>query len=82
MPDIHVPTTDGFFDQFFPKEETPPEGYRTIDQLSIEYSCPRKTVQDRLDKLVRDGKMEKRQYMIKTQTGMKGIWHYGPPLSA
>jgi len=81
MPNIEIPTPDGFFDQYLSSSEPEavPEGYKTVDELSAQYSAPRTTIEARMHSLITKGLVARKKFRIQSNGKTVNVWHYGPP---
>lgn len=79
MPNTEIPTPDGFFDQFFAPEETPPPSFRTLKDISQAYGVTIDVARTRMERLEAQGLVEKRQFVATSTNGRRiPMWHYGP----
>ena len=53
-----------------------PEGFKTILQISIEIKKPRSTVREKCIAGIEKGKIETKEFRIKSGTTIKAVRHY------
>lgn len=56
--------------------EPVPEGWLTIQQMCEELGINERTMRTRLDALLREKKIQKRQYRIDIGKDVRPVWHY------
>ena len=57
------------------KDEVP-SGFKTIAQLRVELKMPRSTLQEKCKTATEEGKMEEKEFTIKSGSTIKKVKHY------
>lgn len=53
-----------------------PQGFKTISQLRVELKIPRTTLQEKCKTATEEGKMEEKEFTIKSGSTVKKVKHY------
>jgi hypothetical protein len=55
-----------------------PEGWVTLNELACKTRVHDRTMRSRVDTLVANGKLQKRQFRIRSGRDVRPVWHYSP----
>ena len=55
-----------------------PEGWLSIEDMCELSGVCRQTMQHRVEKLVRDGKLQRKRFRIQLSSRVSAVWHYFP----
>jgi predicted ArsR family transcriptional regulator len=60
------------------KPEVVPSGWISLADMSRKMGVNERTMRSRVDTLVNDGKLQRKQFRIKSGRDTRPVWHYAP----
>jgi hypothetical protein len=58
--------------------EPVPEGWLSLESMCALSGVCRQTMQHRVEKLVREGRLERKRFSIQLTSRVSAVWHYHP----
>jgi predicted transcriptional regulator len=53
-----------------------PEGWESLDQIAKHLGRPEASVRGIIQKMMRDGELQRKQFRIRRANGVMKVWHY------
>jgi len=60
------------------RPEVVPEGWISLSAMSRKLGVNERTMRSRVDTLIAEGKLQKKQFRIKSGRDTRPVWHYQP----